>query len=81
MFVEKIVYKYGSVRDDVSIIIPEINRTQYMTAEYLKLYRDELLNIDNKGTTAFLYAGGPASHHSDIRNINNTGMEDRKSVV
>jgi len=69
MFIEKYTYVVGdTTREDGSIIVKQLNRHKYMTNEYAK-YFPGLFEADNKGSTAFLYAGGPASHHSDIRNI------------
>lgn len=70
MFIEKYYYKVADTTYNDSRIISDIDRDKYMTSEYIKKF-PELLNINNYGSTALLYAGGPASHHSDIRNIKN----------
>ena len=80
MFIEKYFYKTGSQSVGKALFIPELRRDKYMAAEFLRLYKEELLNVKLEGTTAFLYAGGPASHHSDIRNINDSSI-DGKIVI
>lgn len=80
MYIENIIYKYGTEKlPDKSIIIPEIDRTKYMSNEYLKLVRSEIKQIKCVGTTAFLYAVGTCVHSSDIKL--NDFTKERDNVV
>lgn len=52
-----------------------IDRNEYMTSQYINVSKDYINNvssIDLNSKTAFLYAAGPAIHHSDARDIKST---------
>lgn len=72
MVVESYKFIVGTERskDNKSHTIKEINRTNYMTQEFMKLSSEYCLSIIGGEKNAILYAGGPAIHHSDGRNIN-----------
>ena len=57
--------------DNKSHIISSINRENYMTAEFMKITSEYMKNLVSGKKNALLYAGGPAVHHSDGRNISN----------
>jgi len=76
MFVESYTYHTADVKSELFMRIDGIARNKYMTSEYLKKFPD-LLGADTVGSVAFLYAGGPASHHSDIRDINDLSDSGR----
>lgn len=69
MFIEKYFYKTATEKIGKSLIIPELSRNKYMTKEYIRLFKDQLTDVNIVGSCAFLYAAGPASHHNDIRDI------------
>lgn len=72
MFIEKIFYKHGTEVVGKACVIPDVRRDKYMSSEFIKLYGDDIFNIGNTGSTALIYAVGPASHGSDSRNCDYT---------
>lgn len=74
MFIEKVVYKHGTVIDGLANVMPEISRIKYMTTEFIKYHGKELFDVDNDSSTALLYAAGPATHCSDSRNSKHTEL-------
>lgn len=67
MYIEsyKIMYSFDK-------LIDELSRDNYMNQEFLKVNKSYIDTVTTNGKTALLYVGGPAIHHSDGRNINNT---------
>ena len=64
-------YKYvvGTKKVNGNMQIPELNRSTYMTTEYLRMFKEYTDTLKLEGRCALLIAGGPASHHSESRVI------------
>ena len=64
-------YKYvvGTEKVNGNMQIPELNRSTYMTTEYLRMFKEYTDTLKLEGRCALLIAGGPASHHSESRVI------------
>ena len=75
MFIESYKILYS-----VDKLIPELNRNNYMTQEFMKLNKEYVESIDVKGKVALLYVGGPAIHHSDGRNVANTSKSASAAI-
>ena len=66
-------YKYvvGTEKVNGNMQIPELDRGAYMTTEYLRMFKEYISTLKLEGRCALLIAGGPASHHSESRVIDN----------
>ena len=75
MFVERYTSRVSDKFDSPKArYISELNRDSYMTPQYLRMLSEEIAAVKTTGRVALLYAGGPANHHSDARNINNLSI-------
>lgn len=73
MFVNKYKIMYSENK-----ILKEVDRNEYMNAEFFRLNKDFCKEIKTEGKTALLYVGGPAMHHSDGRDVMGTS---KKSTI
>lgn len=68
MYIESVFYKHGNMHTPTTCEIPELDRSKYMTNEFIRLYGKELFDVQNNGSTALIYSVGPATHGSDSKN-------------
>jgi 3-oxoacyl-[acyl-carrier-protein] synthase III len=55
-------------------LIESIDRSKFMTGQYINILNPFFDRLDVGENVAFLYAAGPAMHHSDVRNIKNLSL-------
>lgn len=67
------VLDYKVILPNENCVVPELDRTGYMTPQYIDMMRDVLDRIELKGKCAFLYAGGALLTSSEARNTNDNG--------
>ena len=67
MVISSSKYIVGTEEVNGNLQIAGVNRTSYMTQEYLRLVSDYLKSIRISGKVALLIAAGPAIHHSENR--------------
>lgn len=72
MVITKHFYEYGKnvLEDRVELLD---NRNQYMNTQYIKMFKDELKNIQTQGNVGVFYAGGVGMHTSECRELNKKG--------
>ena len=81
MVINKYFYKVGDTRlPNKSHIISSVDRSKYMTNEYINLASDFLSTISLQGRTAVLAAGGPMAHHSEGRVFENNYKEGSVAI-
>ena len=81
MVINDYFYVVGDTRlDNKSHIISSVDRTKYMTNEYVKLASSFLSGIKLDGRTALLVAGGPMCHHSESRVFYNKYTEGSVAI-
>ena len=81
MVIRDYFYTVGDTRlDNKSHIISSVDRTKYMTNEYIRLSSDFLSGIKLHGRTAMLVAGGPMAHHSESRVFDNKYVEGSVAI-
>lgn len=81
MVINDYFYVVGDTRlDNKSHIISSVDRTKYMTNEYVRLASSFLSGIKLDGRTALLVAGGPMCHHSESRVFNNQYVEGSVAI-
>lgn len=71
MIVSKYFYKHSTSEMSDRVELLE-DREQYMTNQYLKMFKEELGSISVKGRVAVLYAGGAGVHNAEGRNYEGT---------
>ena len=70
MVISKYFYKYATENFEDRISIPEINRQEYMTPQYMAMFRDELNSIKLEGKVGFIYSCGASAHQAELRTCN-----------
>lgn len=75
MVISSSKYVVGTEIVNGSYQIPNVDRQTYMTQSYLKLLGNSIQNLKLDGSVGLLIAGGPASHHSESRVIDDKYIE------
>lgn len=65
-------YTYGTEKYVDRIGIPELNRKEYMTPQYIDMFYDELCSIKLDGKVAVLYVGGVSMSSCELTEVNTT---------
>ena len=67
MILTKYFYKYSTEHHEDRVSIPEINREDYMTSQYMDMFKEELSKLKLDGDVVFLYSSGASVHQAEVR--------------
>lgn len=60
-------YKYATEHHVDRVSIPELNRQDYMTPQYIKMFKESLSGIKLEGKVGFIYSCGATAHQAELR--------------
>jgi len=67
MTLTKYFYKHATQDCKDRIAIPELDRSAYMTPQYMEMFKEELDSIKLKGKVGLVYSNGASFHQSEHR--------------
>lgn len=74
-------YKHATEHYADRVAIPELDRFEYMTPQYIEMFYEQLNSIKLNGTVGFIYSCGASAHQADLRTCSRPNYSNTLSGV